>query len=189
MKRVCLSILALGLAGCSALKAPTASLNALPADERADEKSATAKVALEADFQRALELCDAQMLALRESFEGSGKQEIALASVGIIAGSVIVPALAAKTAAAKSAIAGWGGISGAANAAQYTLQQKGVSASRIGVVYEAMRTEIRRAAEDYAKATKNSERIVAVNRVSIACRYPQLPSADPPAPPASQPAG
>lgn len=179
------ALLGLLLAGCASIQPPTASFNALDASERASDTSGTAKAALEADFQRALEHCDAQMLAMREAFYGSGKTELTIASIGIVAGSIIVPALAAKTAAAKSAIAGWGGVSGAANAAQYTLQQKGVSASRLGAVYEEIRGEIQASTMAYAAATRNSQRIVAVNRLSVACRYPPLPVVEAPAPAAA----
>ena len=175
------------LTGCSSMKPPTASFSALDTAEKTSEISQNAKAALEDDFQRALQLCDSQMLGLRESFYGSGKTQISIATIGIIAGSIVVPALAAKAAAAKSAIAAWGGVSGAANAAQYTLQQNGVSGSQIGLVYEAIRNEIRTATEAYSKATRNTDRIVAINKLSIACRFPQLPTveAPKPAPPAS----
>lgn len=56
----------------------------------------------------------------------TGFVSIGVATVGIVAGSIIVPALAAK-AAAKSAIAAWGGIAGAANAAQLSLNENGQS--------------------------------------------------------------
>jgi shikimate 5-dehydrogenase len=125
------------------------------------------------------------MTAAREKFEGSGKVELSVATIGIIAGSIIVPSLAAKASAAKSAIAGWGGVAGAANAAQYTLQQKGVSASRVAATYEETRREIKASAQAYAAATTNLQRAKAITSLSIACRYPQLPGADAPAPPAS----
>ncbi len=180
----------LALTGCSSVKPPTASFSALSAAEKAEEGAASAKTALEEDFQRALEVCDAQMLGLRESFYGSGKAQISIATVGIIAGSIIVPALAAKAAVAKSAIAGWGGVAGAANAAQYTLQQNGVSGSQIGLVYEATRASITSASEAYSKATRNADRIVAINKLSIACRFPQLPAVEAPKPtPAASAAG
>ena len=179
---VAAAIACCGLTGCSSIKPPVATFAALDSNEKTNEGSASAKAALEDDFQRALQLCDTQMLVLRDSFYGSGKTQIGIATIGIVAGSIVVPALAAKAAAAKSAIAGWGGVSGAANAAQYTLQQNGVSGSQIGNVYEATRTEIRSATEAYSKATKNADRIVAVNKLSVACRFPQLPSAEAPKP-------
>ena len=180
--RMSTALAILTLTGCSSLKPPTAAFSALDTNERTTEASASAKAALEEDFQRALQLCDSQMLALRDSFYGSGKTQISIATIGIIAGSIVVPALAAKAAAAKSAIAAWGGVSGAANAAQYTLQQNGVSGSQIGLVYEATRSEIKSASEAYSKATKNADRIVAINKLSIACRFPQLPAVEAPKP-------
>jgi hypothetical protein len=183
MKRIARVVVALStITGCTSIKPPTAAFSALDAKEKTVEASTSAKVALEEDFQRALSLCDAQMLGLRDSFYGSGKTQISIATVGIIAGSIVVPALAAKAAVAKSAIAAWGGVSGAANAAQYTLQQNGVSGSQIGVVYEATRGEIRSASEEYSKATKNVDRIVAINKLSIACRFVQLPAVEAPKP-------
>ena len=178
--RISTALAILTLSGCSSMKPPTATFSALDPTERTTEASTSAKAALEEDFQRALQLCDSQMLALRDSFYGSGKTQISIATIGIIAGSIVVPALAAKAAAAKSAIAAWGGVSGAANAAQYTLQQNGVSGSQIGLVYEATRSEIKSASEAYSKATKNADRIVAINKLSIACRFPQLPAVEAP---------
>lgn len=168
------------LGGCATGSAPTATYNALGVQERDDDQSSRAKTALEEDFQRALAACDTQMGSLREAFSGSGRRELTLASVGILAGSIIVPTLAAQGGAAKSAIAGWGGLSGATNAAQYTLQQKGLSASRQAAAYESLRKEIQTAASDYAKATRNADRANAVSRLSIACRFPPLPSAEAP---------
>ena len=183
-------IATLALTGCTSMKPPVASFAALSAAEKTEEASVSAKAALEDDFQRALELCDAKMLGLRDSFYGSGKTQISIATLGIIAGSIVVPALAAKAAAAKSAIAGWGGVAGAANAAQYTLQQNGVSGSQIGLVYEATRSTIASASEAYSKASRNADRIVAINKLSIACRFPQLPTVEAPKPaPAASAAG
>ena len=164
------------LAACGTT-VPTKQFNNLSTDMRASE-TPQAKVALEEDFQKALELCDTTMNDARTRFDGSGKIELSMASIGIIAGSLVVPSLAAKAAASKSAIAGWGGVSGAANAAQYTLQQKGVSANRVAVVYEETRKEIRLAAAEYATATTNAARIRAVTKLSLACRYPVLPGID-----------
>jgi hypothetical protein len=59
----------------------------------------------------------------------SRKLQLSIAGVGIIAGSIVVPALAAK-AAAKSTIAAWGGVAGAANAGQAALTTSGFSAEQ-----------------------------------------------------------
>jgi len=71
--------------------------------------------------------CDEMAKRLRINVNVSQTVRISIASVGIVAGSIIVPALAAKAAAAKSAMAAWGGVSGAANAAQLTLSDAGYS--------------------------------------------------------------
>ncbi|MCE2990728.1 MAG: hypothetical protein ACK5UX_09340 [Burkholderiales bacterium] len=128
-------------------------------------------------------MCDAYVAGARDAFYGSGNRELTIASVGIIAGSIVVPALAAKTAAAKSTVAAWGGVSGASNAAQYTMQQKGVSASRLGASYGVTRDEIKAATIKFSAATKNTDRMKAVYDLHIACRYPALPGAEAPKPP------
>lgn len=52
---------------------------------------------------------------------------VTIATIGIVAGSIIVPALAAKATIAKSTVAAWGGVAGAANAAQFAIGDAGRS--------------------------------------------------------------
>lgn len=179
MRLVPLIVFAALVCGCSTV-VPTANFVALTDTEKSDEASKDAKAAIAADWDKAMSLCDSYMTSARDAYFGSGRAELSIATVGIIAGSVVVPALAAKTAAAKSAIAGWGGVSGAANAAQYAFQQKGLSASRLGGSYEITRAEIKAATAKYTGATRNSQRLAALYDLFVACRYPAIPGADAP---------
>ncbi|MBS0436321.1 MAG: hypothetical protein JSR75_15760 [Proteobacteria bacterium] len=183
-----LAAAALAVTGCATTRSPTASFAALSESDKISESSRTL-AAIQDDWDKAMAQCDSQMQTSRERFYGSGKTELSIAAIGIVAGSVVVPALAAKAAAAKSAVAGWGGVAGAANAAQYTLQQKGVSASRFAASYEATRAEIKAATARYTGASTNSERLAALYDLFVACRYPALPGAEAPsaAPPPSAP--
>lgn len=182
MKHVALLLASvLMLHGCGAIKTPTANIAALSDKDRSDEDSKDTKAAIDKDWDAAMALCDTYMSSVRDQYYGSGRSELTIASIGIIAGSIIVPALAAKTAAAKSMVAAWGGVSGAANAAQFTFQQKGMSASRLGSSYSEARREIMAATSKYSVARKNSQRLVALYDLHIACRYPALPLVDTPA--------
>ncbi|WP_294000178.1 hypothetical protein [Sphaerotilus sp.] len=179
MKRIAFLVAGvLMLYGCGAIKAPTANFAELTDAERSDEISKDVKTAIDKDWGAAMALCDTYMSAVRDQYYGSGRSEITIASIGIIAGSVVVPALAAKAATAKSVIAAWGGVSGAANAAQFTFQQKGLSASRLGSSYSEVRNEIKLAVSHYSSATKNSQRLAALYDLHVACRYPVLPATD-----------
>jgi hypothetical protein len=170
------------ISGCASDGVPLTAYNKANLTGKAEPELMNA---LETDFQNALAFCDKQMVNLRDQFVGSSNTELSLAGIGIIAGSVIVPSLAAKTGAAKSAIAAWGGVSGAANAAQYSLNLKGASASGIGTVYETTRGEIKSNAESYATASDIDGKATAITKISIACRYPPLPNVTPATPPAS----
>ena len=164
------------LAACAQQRTPLASRNALLAktESRALPQDALQN-ALEEDFQAALKSCEERMASLRQNVIGSSRLELGLAAVGIVAGSIIVPVLAAKAAAAKSAIAGWGGLSGATNAAQYMLNEKGSSASAGAAVYEALRLEIREYSAAYNTAPDADAKATAVNGLAIACKFPPLP--------------
>lgn len=191
LRIICVGLACVMLAGCASGGGTFKNFSQLSETEKKDDISASTKAAIDADWADALSACDSYMAGARDAFYGSGNRELTIASVGIIAGSIVVPALAAKTAAAKSTVAAWGGVSGASNAAQYTMQQKGFSASRVAASYNATREEIKAATIKFAAATKNTDRMRAVYDLHVACRYPALPGADAPkqpdAPPATKP--
>lgn len=141
---------------------------------------------LRQQWDAAMKQCAGYLSQTREAFYGTGKRELSIATLGIVAGSLVVPALAAK-AAAKSTVAAWGGVSGTVNAYQLTSQQKGTSAFRIAQGYEATRKEVLDASEAYIGASDTAGRTKALAKLIIACQMPALPTlgpaADPPAPP------
>ena len=175
------------VAGCAALTGASSTLHALAPGAAAPANAR--REAIQAAWDTALKDCDSHMESARAAYYGSGKAEVAIASIGILAGSVVVPALAAKASAARSAVAAWGGVSGAANAAQFTLQQKGVSAARRADAYAKTRAEIAAAADAYVHAANDTDRASAVIRLQVACRYPALPGAEAPEPAAAAPGG
>lgn len=131
---------------------------------------------LEKAYQNAMDECDTEMNSLNKISSKSRNIEVILASVGIAAGSIIVPALAAKEAAA-SAIAGWGGMSGAANAAQYSLNQKGASAHANTTIYMGLRAEILKASLEYSSpAATEEKKVAAIKSLEVYCKFPPLPN-------------
>lgn len=68
--------------------------------------------------------------------------QLGIAGIGIIAGSIVVPALAAKATIARSTVAAWGGIAGAANAAQAALASSGLSPEQTVAVQKAYLADI-----------------------------------------------
>jgi hypothetical protein len=183
MRTTAIAFVFLLLAGCGTTGSPLAEYRKLKSS--GPDKTPTSlelSDALEKDYQAALATCDTQMAKLRTAFVGSDSVELGLAAVGIIAGSIVVPVLAAKAVVAKSAIAGWGGVSGATNAAQYALQQKGASAAAEAAVYEGLRVEIKTQTAAYSAAgsASDADRVKAINLLAIACRYPALPTVAPP---------
>lgn len=189
---VTLSLLTLVLlSGCASYRPPTQEFDALAPADRANGTKES-RDALQRDFGETLKVCDTQIAAMRNAFTGSGNTELALGGIGIVAGSIIVPALAAKAAAAKSTVAAWGGVSGAANAAQLMFNQKGASAAAVAELHNGLQSRIESLAKDFAaKRDNNADASRIVNELMVACRYPRLPQIQPaqtPATPAAAPA-
>lgn len=135
------------------------------------------------DFDRAFQACVVAKERYSGELDGASRKELYIAAVGIIAGSIIVPALAAKASAAKSAVAAWGGIAGAANAGQYVLNQKGMSAAAYASVYNTMRREVTEAWQAYENTTDVNLRRAAIVKLRVACEFPSLPTISPPTAP------
>jgi hypothetical protein len=178
-----LSVLA---SGCASTSSPTANFDALLSRGTATT-SAERQQAVDSDYKAAIAVCETKMQSLQDSVTGASKTQMSLAIVGVIAGSIVVPALAAKAVVAKSTIAAWGGVSGAANAGQYILQENGSSGSARALVYESLRKEIRTASAAYSAASASDGKAKAVNDLSMTCKFPPLPTMAPPANPGSTP--
>lgn len=94
---------------------------------------------------------------------------LGLASIGIIAGSIIVPALAAKATVAKSAVAAWGGVSGAANAGQLAMRTEGLSSTAQVKTYNEFRTESNKLYAQLATAATIGESFAVLAQIEHYC--------------------
>lgn len=138
-------------------------------------------------YDKAIEYCRDVMAKKREDLAGKRSVSVGIASVGIIAGSVIVPGLAAQAAAAKSAIAAWGGVSGAANAGQYMLDSNGLSPYQAVKVYEQMVIDIKKAINDYQVAQNDfTKKSAAVSALIASCTFEPVEAAREPENPVPQ---
>lgn len=106
---------------------PLPNLSALAGTATTEEK----KAAIHKDMGEALSFCRGILNHYEKKANATNYWMLGIAGVGTVAGAVIVPALAAKATASKSAIAAWGGMSGIANATQSSLSSSGLDSSSI----------------------------------------------------------
>jgi len=93
-----------------------------------------------------------------------------LITIGGLAGTVVVPALAARAVVSKSAIAAWGGLSGATNFAQESLSTESLAPSDFLTTREAIRSDLKRAVEKYTSPSNDHcTRMLAVSEMASAC--------------------
>ncbi len=92
-------------------------------------------------LSREIQTCANAADKYRSAYDMNRKWSIGVATVGIIAGSIAVPALAAGSASA-SWVAGVGGVAGATNAAQLTLNSQGMSAASSAQAYATLASKI-----------------------------------------------
>lgn len=124
------------------------------------------------NFDSALNVCRGKASEYQRKITRTGYSEVGVVTVGIIAGAIIVPALAAK-AAAKSAIAAWGGVSGAANGYQYAASQRGLGSADYSAAYSVMSAKVAAAMNDYsATGTDPIKAAGAVAKLIVACEFP-----------------
>lgn len=140
------------------------------------EKTNKLNAAAQDDYDQAIADCAKVMDGMRLNVTGQRGVSVGIATVGIIAGSIVVPTLAAKAAASKSAIAGWGGVSGAANAGQYMLDSNGLSPYQASAIYDEMRKEIKNGMDEYVKAETPEKRAAAINSLTVTCKFQPLPA-------------
>jgi hypothetical protein len=127
---------------------------------------------LDTNYNNAFSVCVDKGKRLEARGLNQARLNLTVSTVGIIAGSVIVPALAAK-AAAKSLIAGFGGVSGAANAYQYSSNQNGLSASQTSAIYAAMTAKMQAAMRAYVDANYDINAAnKAISDLNFACQFP-----------------
>lgn len=124
------------------------------------------------NFDAALDVCRGKANDYQRKITRTGYSEVGVVTIGIIAGSIIVPALAAK-AAAKSAIAAWGGVSGAANGYQYAASQRGLGSADYSAAYSVMSAKVAAAMNEYSAAGINPTKAAsAVAKLVVACEFP-----------------
>lgn len=124
------------------------------------------------NFDTALNVCREKASEYQRKITRTGYSEVGVVTVGIVAGSIIVPALAAK-AAAKSAIAAWGGVSGAANGYQYAASQRGLGSADYSAAYSVMSAKVAVAMNEYSAAGTDPVKAAgAVAKLVVACEFP-----------------
>lgn len=115
-----------------------------------------------------LNTCKDLSHSLRGSTNLSQGTEVAIAAVGIIAGSIIVPALAAG-AASKVLTAGMGGVSGAVNGVQFAWSKDGLGAAARSQVYEQFRSEMKTKMTAISGASSESQALALLDELDMYC--------------------
>lgn len=208
VNRFFLSAISTMVAGCATAPLPTheysklaqrVSLDSSPADSkgRAQDPNATPQqtpLAQDAstvaeriglqdpEFLKLLEIevnsCQEQAQKYREEFDKNRTTTKWVAGVGILAGSIVVPALAAASAGA-AIVAGFGGVAGAANAYQLTLNSQGESPTAAAAAYRTFTDEVQKRAGEQLKGIKTGE-AAAAHLLSLRayCAFPPLPTTE-----------
>ena len=129
LKKTIVTTLIFFLIGCSGVGGgsvfpdnPLAEYKKLNSVSTVDQK----KIALDADMLEALRFCRTVLNYYERSAKKSSNWLTAIALTGSIAGGVIVPALSAQASVSNAAVAGFGGLSGVANAAQNSITGNGL---------------------------------------------------------------
>lgn len=169
------------LASFQALKANQVLIGKAGTGPTASEMQALSD-ALQTAYEQTVSDCVAVMNNVRRDVDKTRSDTLIIAGVGIVAGSIAVPALLAKAAAAKSTIAAWSGVSGSANAAQVMLNNNGLSPFQATAAYNSMRTDIKSAMQDYSGTSDPVKRAQAVTDLTIACQIRPLPHVSEPSP-------
>lgn len=138
--------------------------NSLSANERAQLSRG-----YELDMAQMLARCDETFQTYEGRAERGRQASFWTAMVGTIAGAVIVPGLAAKQNASKSAIAAWGGLSGAANTAQSVMKDVGIDAMSQIATREAIIKKFHDAIQKFVAATTEDQKELAIVEGYSAC--------------------
>ena len=142
--KIALSLLiAICIAGCAAPKSQLRSA-ATPFKINAEGTDAQNQLEIEAKLIEVLDFCQPRLSGYEIKAENQASDAYWLAMSGLVAGSVIVPALAASSAAAHSAaIAGFSGWSGATNFASESLRTSGLSGATAAQTRNNIITSVR----------------------------------------------
>lgn len=118
---------------------------------------------LRVDYLKTLEACRFVLTGYETESMVAKRERRWLMIVGAVAGSIIVPSLAAAG-AAKSAIAGWGGLSGVTNVASHTMESEGLDAN----FFLGTRENVRRSLEAGIKKFISDESDYCARRNAVA---------------------
>ena len=114
-----------------------------PSDRPCEDAKLASPSEASAALEDSLKAISAQCIAILGRFEYQAAQSKermeTIAIIGLIAGSVVAPALLAKTVVAKSTVAAWSGLAGATNGAQHVLADFGDSPKSILEAREKLR--------------------------------------------------
>lgn len=123
-----------------------------------------------------LDRCKSEADKYRSAYEKNRNLAIGIASVGIIAGSIVVPALAAGSASA-AWVAGVGGVAGAANAAQLTLASQGMSAAASSNAHAELTKKINEQLGTLPDLKDGPQGTALIVRLRAICMFAPLPDA------------
>jgi len=125
---------------------------------------------LQRDFVETLAACNERLSSYEDKASQAKWLKFSLATAGGIAGSIVVPALAAKAVVSKTAIAAWGGFSGATNLLQESLSAESLAPSDFLATRQTIRLDLKRAIEKYTNPTADHcVRMLAVSEMAAAC--------------------
>lgn len=125
-------------------------------------------------LSKEIQACAATAEKYRSAYDKNRAWTVGIATVGIIAGSIVVPAMAAGSASA-AWVAGVGGVAGAANAAQLTLNSQGMSATASGQVYTALTEKIRAQLDTLDTLQSGVDGTAFILRLRATCLFTPLP--------------
>jgi hypothetical protein len=122
-------------------------------------------------WERAVQICAVSIQGLEARAQKAGTAQFLVAAVGTIAGAVIAPALTAGS-YAKTAVAGWSGLSGVANASQKSVGDYFYSAPDLQQSREALIRDIHSLSDDFnKKGATPDDQIAAAYKLIDRCQF------------------
>jgi hypothetical protein len=173
-----ISALAL-ISGCASAPAYFAADANLSNDGGANPPHWATSAAMQSRIKEVHAICADRSTTYGNQTDQSRKLSFGLATIGIVAGSIIVPALAAKATVAKSAIAAWGGVSGAANAGQLAMRSEGFSTSDRLKSYIAFKKDVDDQYKALAVAPSSGQALLILAQIENTCGATPPPAGTP----------
>ena len=173
-----ISFVFLGLIGCASDSMTSVYFNARATPKydkaivfsRFSADSTEASKELQEDFNDVLAQCAPVMSRFEEQADRKKREAFFLAFSGLVAGSVVAPALTAANAAANAAwIAGLSGYAGATNYAQQAIIDQGLSSTVALKTRETIREEFNKAIRKFIDESDNEKRKRALQEALAAC--------------------